>query len=136
MTVSQSIVTWLYTNTTISVNDTVDTDTLAATAAAYGLYKTPQTTVIPYVDGTRDVTAYYTFLLRQRSNEDGKRQNNQAWLEALEAWVQSKRKARTLPTLSAPRQCHDVFVANSFAVIETESDESVYQITIGINYTE
>lgn len=134
MTVSQAIVTWLYTNNTIAADDTVDTDTLAANAAAYGLYKTPQTSIIPYVDGTRDITAYYTFMLRQRSNEDTKRQSNQAWLEALETWVQSKRRSRTLPTLTAPMYCEDIFVANSFSMTDAEADESVYLLTLGINY--
>ena len=134
MTVSQAIVTWLYTNTAIAVDETVDTDTLAANAAAYGLYKTPQTNVIPYVDGTRDVTAYYTFHVRQRANVETTRQSNQAFLEALESWVQAKRRAHALPSLTAPLYCQDIFIANTFSMTIAESDEAVYQLTIGVNY--
>ena len=136
MTVSQAIVTWLYTNTTIAVDETVDTDMLAANAAAYGLYKTPQTTIIPYVDGTRDVTAYYTFHVRQRSNVETTRQSNQAFLEAFEAWVRSQSRARTLPSLTSPLECQSVFIANTFSMSNAENDEAVYQLTLGINYIE
>jgi len=134
MTVSQAIVTWLYTNTTISVDETVDTDMLAANAAALGLYKTPQTNVITYTNGTRDVTAYYTFHVRQRSNVEVTRQTNQAWLEAFETWVRSQSRARVLPTLTAPLYCEDVFIANTFSAQEQETDETIYQLTLGINY--
>ena len=134
MTVSQALVTWLYTNTTIAVDETVDTDMLAANAAAYGLYKTPQTTIIPYVDGTRDVTAYYTFHVRQRSNVETTRQSNQAFLESFENWVRSQSRARTLPALTAPLHCERVFIANTFSMEAAETDEAVYQLTLGINY--
>ena len=134
MTVSQAIVEWLYTNTTIAVDETVDTDMLAANAAAYGLYKTPQTNIIEYVNGTRDVTAYYTFHVRQIANEDAVRQSNQAFLEAFETWVRSQSRARALPALTAPLECQYVFVANTFSMETAEADEAVYQLTIGINY--
>lgn len=133
MTVSQAIVTWLYTNATISVDD-VDTDLLAASAAAYGLYKTPQTNVIQYVDGTRDVTAYYTFHVRQRSNVEATRQDNQAFLETFENWVRAQSRAQTFPSLTAPLKCQRVFIANTFSALEKETDETIYQLTLGINY--
>ena len=134
MTVSQAIVTWLYTNTTIAVDETVDTDMLAANAAAYGLYKTPQTNITQYVDGTRDVTAYYTFHVRQRSNVEATRQSNQAFLESFETWVRSQSRARTLPSLTSPLECQRVFIANTFSMSNAENDEAVYQLTLGINY--
>ena len=133
MTISQAIVTWLYTNSSLSVDD-VDTDTLAASAAAYGLYKTPQTNVVTYVDGTRDVTAYYTFHVRQRSNAEVARQSNQEFLEGFETWVRTQSHARIFPALASPLECQRVFVANTFSALETETDETIYQLTLGINY--
>ena len=133
MTISQAIVTWLYTNSSLSVDD-VDTDTLAASAAAYGLYKTPQTNVVTYVDGTRDVTAYYTFHVRQRSNVEVTRQSNQEFLEGFETWVRTQSHASIFPALASPLECQRVFVANTFSALETETDETIYQLTLGINY--
>jgi hypothetical protein len=120
----------------VDVDTDVNTDMLAAQALAMALYKTPQATVIPYVDGTRDITGYYNFLLRQRANQEAKRRDNQAWLEALEAWVYAQQMARTLPSMDAGRTCHRVFIANTFYMTSAETDEAVYQLTIGINYTE
>ena len=134
MTVSQAIITWLYTNPSVAVDETVDTDMLAATAAAYGLYKTPQTNVIQYTNGMRDVTAYYTFHVRQLSSAETTRQTNQAWLEAFETWVRTQNRARVLPALTSPLECESVSVANTFSALEQETDEVVYQLTLAINY--
>ena len=136
MTVSQSIITWLGTNPTVDVDTNVETDMLAAQALAMGLYKTPQANVIPYINGTRDITGYYNFLLRQRTNQEAKRQDNQAWLEALETWVHAQNIARSLPIMAAGQTCQRVFIANSFYMVSAETNEGVYQLTIGINYTE
>ena len=136
MTVSQSIITWLGTNPTVDVDTDVNTDMLAAQALAMGLYKTPQANVIPYINGTRDITGYYNFLLRQRTNQEAKRQDNQAWLEALEKWVRSQNIARALPAMADGQDCQRVFIANSFYMVSNETNEGVYQLTIGINYIE
>ena len=134
LTISQAIITWLYTNPGVAVDENVDTDMLQANAAAYGLYKTPQTNVITYIDGTRDITAYYTFHVRQRVNQESTRQSNQEWLEAFEAWVLSQSRARNLPALPSPSTCERVFIANTFSMEQAENNEAVYQLTIGINY--
>ena len=136
MTVSQSMSEWLATNPTVDVDAGMDTDTLAAQALAIGLYKTPQMDVKPYMRGARNVTAYYNFLLRQRTNQEAKRQDNQAWLEALERWVSAQQRSRNLPALDTGRSCQRIFIANSFYLMDAENDEGVYQLTIGINYTE
>lgn len=134
MTVSQSIITWLCTNPTVDVDTDVSTDFLAAQALAMGLYKTPQANVTQYVNGDRDITAYYNFLLRQRNSQEKKREDNQAWLETLEKWVQAQNIARTLPIMDSGQDCQRVFIANSFYMVNTETNEGVYQLTIGINY--
>ena len=134
--VSEAIVTWLYTNTTISVDKTIDTDQLATEAAAYGLYKTPQTVIKPFIDGSRDITAYYSFLARQKSAQEATRKASQSWLEALEAWVRGKNMASDLPALGTGRTCNYVGIANSYALQSTEEQDAVYHLTIAVNYTE
>jgi hypothetical protein len=51
-------------------------------SAAYGLYKTPQTVVKPYVNGDRDITAYSRSWSARRQQE-ATRKHSQAWLEDL-----------------------------------------------------
>ena len=136
MTVSKALITWLYGFGSISVDENIDTDTLAANAAAYGLYKTPQTVIVPFVDGGRDVTAYYTLCVRQRANQERKRQDNQGWLEALEQWVRTQNRAQNLPDMGDNRECYGVGIANTFTMQDAENEESVYQMTLSISYTE
>ncbi|NLI20776.1 MAG: hypothetical protein GX418_04430 [Clostridiales bacterium] len=136
MTVSQSLITWLETNPNVDVDTSVNTDLLAAQALAMALYKTPQANVIPFVNGDRDITGYYHFLIRERANQESARQGNQAWLEALEAWVYARQRARDLPDMGAGRTCSRVFIANTFYLASAENDEAVYQLTLGIEYTE
>lgn len=135
MTVSQAIITWLLTFGDIGIDD-IDTDLLQANSAAAGLYKAPSTTVVPFVDGSRDITAYYTFCARQRSNEEAKRQDNQEWLEALEVWIYQQNRSKNLPTMGTSRKCNGVMVANTFTMQDEEVDQSVYQLTLAIAYTE
>lgn len=134
--ISEAIVTWLYTNTTIAVDKTIDTDQLAAEAAAYGLYKTPQTVIKPFIDGSRDITAYYSFLVRQNSAQEATRKASQQWLEALEAWVRSKNMTQVYPTLGTGKTCNYVGIANSYALQDAVESDAVYHLTIAINYTE
>ena len=136
MTVSQCLCEWLATNPTVDVDMEMDTDMLAAQALAVGVYKTPQMDIKPYMRGGKNVTAYYNFLLRQRTNQEVKRRDNQAWLEALERWVYAQQRGRNLPVLDTGRTCQRIFITNSFYLMDAEKDEGVYQLTIGINYTE
>lgn len=136
MSISQSIITWLCGFDGIDVDEGIDTDLLAANAAACGLYKTPQTNIVSYIDGSRDITAYYSFCARQRAAQDAKRRSNQEWMEALEGWVRRQQLSRNLPALDGNRACQTIFVANSFALQDAEKDEAVYQLTLAVNYTE
>lgn len=136
MSVSEAIIQWLYTNTTLEIDKNIDTDQLAAEAAAYGLYKTPQTVVVPYVNGDRNITAYYSFLVRQKSIQEATRKRSQAWLEDLETWVRTQNRSRALPVLGENRECHSVGIANSYALQDASEKDGVYHLSFSINYTE
>ena len=136
MTVSKALIAWLYGFGSISVDESIDTDTLAANAAAYGLYKTPQTVIVPFIADGRDVTAYYTLCVRQRANQERKRQDNQEWLEGLEQWVRAQNRAQNFPEMGDNRECYGVGIANTFTMQDAENEESVYQMTLSISYTE
>lgn len=133
-TVSQAIIKWLHGFESISIDEDIDTNQLQAMANAYGLYKTPQTVVIPYVDGTRDVTAYYLFMARQRAQSETERKNSEGWLETLESWVLRQNRERNLPVLEIGLACQSIRVANVPSMQYLESGEAVFQLTISINY--
>ena len=74
MTVSKALINWLYGFGDIAIDEEISTEQLAAQAEAYGLYKDQQTSIHCYVDGTRDVTAYYLLLARQPAQAERQRQ--------------------------------------------------------------
>lgn len=136
MTISESIIQWLYTFGDIAINERVNTDQLEAAARSMGLYATPQTTVQGYIDGSRSVTAYYTFLVRDASQDDASRKSNQEWLEGLQSWVQLQSLGGSLPVLSEGKTCQAVGIANTFYMQSQAEEEAVYQMTISITYIE
>ena len=97
MTVSESIIRWLYGFGDIEAGDRIETDQLDGEAGSYGLYKQPTKDVVPFVDGSRDVTEYYYLLARQSSKAEASRVDNQAWMESLESWVRQIPGAALLP---------------------------------------
>ena len=136
MTVSESLVTWLYEFGDIAIDERVSTDQLDAAARSMGLYATPRTKVTEYMDGSRSVTAYYTFLVRAASQDETSRQSNQAWLERLQAWVRARHLSRTLPTLGAGKTCNSVAIVNTFYAQSQTEEESIYQMTLSMEYIE
>ena len=137
MTVSESIIRWLYGFGDIEAGDRIETDQLDGEAGSYGLYKQPTKDVVPFVDGSRDVTEYYYLLARQSSKAEASRVDNQAWMESLEGWVRQKRRSGDLPQLDGGRSCHAVGVSvSAYMSGAAESGTSEYQITVSINYTE
>lgn len=135
-TVGQALSGWLSDFEGFQIDEDIRTDQLDAQAAAYGLYKTPQATVVNYVDGTRDVTAYYRFLARQRTRQERSRQESQALLERFEQWVRKRGRDGELPWLGPGRTCQGVSVASPFSMEYREDSEAVYQLTLAVNYIE
>ena len=136
MTVSRALIEWLYGFGNIDVSERIDTEALAADAQSLGLYKSPQTVVRAYVDGSRNVTAHYQFLVKQGAQTNAERVESHAWMEALERWVREQDMARLLPVLDEGRECSRVFVASSFYMASHEGEEAVYQLSLGIQYME
>lgn len=137
MTVTESLTKWLSGfDGGIEIDEDIDTDKLAATAEAYGLFKSPGDQITEFVDGSRDVISYHNLLIRQPSQTETMRQSNQAWMEALQRWVRMQSMIRNLPELDGGRKCFAVAVANSFYMEDQTETESVYQINIAVHYTE
>ncbi|MEG0493371.1 MAG: hypothetical protein RR824_10370 [Clostridia bacterium] len=135
-TISRALLCWLADFDGFTVDESIGTEQLEAVASAYGLYKTPQNHVRSYLGGGCDVTAYYRFLARQRTQCERERRDSQALLERFEQWVRARNLARLLPDLGTGRQCHHVSVSNTFSMEQQDESEAVYQLSLSINYYE
>lgn len=137
MTISGAVVEWLrgYEGG-FELTDAISTDQLKAEPEAYGVFRTPGGSTEEFVDGSRDVTVNYLFLARQPSQTDGLRADAHEWLEGLERWIRAQSMRRKLPELDQGRHCIGVSVASSYAAEEQTEAETVYQLTLAINYYE
>lgn len=131
--VGESLVTWLLTYSGIS---SVDTDQVGDEATSMGVIKAPGRNVQYYVDGSKDVTAYFLFRARMAAQVDDLRVDNQQWLESFETWVREQSFARSLPSLSGGRICHSVSVSESAYLLESADVDIEYQIGLEIVYFE
>ena len=137
MTIGGAVVEWLrgYAGG-FELTDMISTDQLGATPESYGVFKAPGGMVQEFVDGSRDVTVNYLFLARQPSQTDGLRKDAHEWLEGLEHWIRAQSRRRQLPELDAGRHCHSVIVTSSYAAEEQTDADTVYQLSLAINYFE
>lgn len=130
MTNSEKIKTWLKRCDLVVVED-VDTDRLEAQVESIGIYKQAQRDVTEFVDGSKVVSEYYYFLTRRNAQLEAERINSQAFLAMIEDWVEEQDRLGNRPSIKG---IEEVFIANGFYMIDSETDEAVYQISIGITY--
>lgn len=130
MSIIEALAEWItgYDGTEIA---DVDINRLAAESEAFAMYRAPSDRVQPYIDGTEDVTGYYQLLVRQPSMTEDMRLDNAEWLEGLEAWVIAQNRAGNLPEIAG---CWSVSVSTGFAVETSNDAETVYSVTLAVNY--
>ena len=131
--VAESLVTWLLTYSGISA---VTTDQVGEEATSMGVIKSPGRNVEYFVNGDKEVTAYFLFRARKSAQMDDMRVDNQEWLEAFETWVRQQSLARTVPTLTGGRICQSVGVSESAYLLESTDADIIYQIGLEIVYYE
>ena len=131
--VAESLVTWLLTYSGISE---VETDQVGEEATSMGVIKAPGRNVQNFVNGDKEVTAYFLFRARRSAQMDDMRVNNQEWLEAFETWVREQSFARSVPTLTNGRSCQSVGVSESAYLLQSEESDIIYQIGLEIVYYE
>ena len=147
MTIAESVIAWLKGwEGGMGAGDMISTDQLAAAPSeACGVFRSPGDTATEFVDGSRDVTARFLFLVRLPAQTDGMRRENQARLEDFERWVRRQNMARNLPRLdgggdggenSVSRSCHAVRLADGFAMEAQTETEAVYQAALEVSYFE
>ena len=137
MSITESIIRWMqgYSGG-IDIADQIRVDQLLAMNEGLGIFKSPGDEITEYIGGARDVTANFLFLICQPSQTNAMRVENQLWLEGFEKWVRDQNRARKLPELSGGRKCIWIEISNSFAIQQQTESETVYQITITIDYFE
>ena len=130
MTNSELIKDWLRTCKFIEIVD-IDTDRLEAQAESMGIYKQATRDVDEYIDGTKLISEYYYFLTRQSAQLESERIGAQEFLSQIEGWVEESEYNEIYPKIPGIER---VFIANGFYMTDAETDESVYQISIGVTY--
>lgn len=130
VTNSEKIKTWLKSCNLVTVED-VDTDRLEAQVESLGIYKQAQRDVTEFVDGSKIVSEYYYFLTRRSAQLEAERISSHEFLALVEDWVEEQDRLGKRPEIQG---IETVFIANGFYMIDAETDESVYQVSIGITY--
>lgn len=130
MTNSELIKEWLRACKFIEIVD-IDTDRLEAQAESMGIYKQATRDVDEYIDGSKLISEYYYFLTRQSAQLESERIGAQEFLSQIEDWVEESEYNEIYPKIPGIER---VFIANGFYMTDAETEESVYQISIGITY--
>lgn len=115
----------------LSLCDDFDTDRLRAEAESLGIYKQPTNETVDYIDGSTLCTDYFYIVARQEAQEERDRVSNQEFLEQFEQWIAEQNYKSNYPQ---GHNIEEISVANSFYMQETDGEQAVYQISVGVTY--
>lgn len=134
MTIAESLIKWLLEfNEDGRKMEKIDVDRQSAEVESYSLIKEPVINRTTNVLGEETVTAHYTLMARLADNTNTDRIENNAFGEAMEAWIEEKNDRREYPAISRGKVL-EVQVTTPFFVGRTETRNSVYQMTVAIKY--
>ena len=115
----------------LALCDDFDTDRLRAEAESLGIYKQPTNETVDYIDGSTLCTDYFYIVARQEAQEARDRVSNQEFLEQFEQWIAEQNYKSNYPQ---GHNIEEISVANSFYMQETDGEQAVYQISVGVTY--
>lgn len=115
----------------LALCDDFDTDRLRAEAESLGIYKQPTNETVDYIDGSTLCTDYFYIVARQEAQEELDRVSNQEFLEQFEQWIAEQNYKSNYPQ---GHNIEEISVANSFYMQETDGEQAVYQISVGVTY--
>lgn len=135
MTISECLKCWLGKFEGFS-SDTILTDRIDTPDGTLSLYKSPNKKVVPFNDGSKQVTEYYQFFFRGETVEEMQRISNNKLMEDLENWIEEKDANEDFPDLSQAGnyKCEQIALSNYGAVTSQEDDNAIYQISIAMQY--
>lgn len=115
----------------LALCDDFDTDRLRAEAESLGIYKQPTNETVDYIDSSTLCTDYFYIVARQEAQEERDRVSNQEFLEQFEQWIAEQNYKSNYPQ---GHNIEEILVANSFYMQETDGEQAVYQISVGVTY--
>lgn len=134
MTIAESLIKWLMEfNEDGKKMEKIDVDRQSAEVESYSLIKEPTVNSTTNVLGEETVTAHYTLMARLADNTNADRIENNAFGEAMETWIEERNDSREYPVISKGN-VSEVKVTTPFFVGRTESNNSVYQMTVALKY--
>lgn len=135
MTVSQSIIRWLkqFKPEEYWEMKEINTDLQRSNACTYALCKEPVQNVKKYLSGKSVHTDHYSIMARLSSKTNSDRIENGAWGEILTDWIEERNKNEDFPVLDKG-VVKSIMVTTPFYMGKTETNDSIYQMTISIKY--
>lgn len=134
MTVSEALIKWL-----LEFNEdgrkmgSIDVDKQSAEVESYSLIKEPVVNSKKDVLGKETVTVHYTLMARLANNTNPDRIDNNAFGEAMETWIEEKNRRQEYPDIPKGK-VEQVRVTTPFFAGRTETNNSVYQMTVALKY--
>lgn len=134
MTVAEAIIKWLK---SFNPEDYwkmkhIDTDLMHGDVD-YALVKEPVRNVKTYLSGKKVVTDHYMIEARLPNNSNDDCMDNNGFGSALEAWIEQQNIDKNLPAVEGATT-QRVSVTTPFCVGKTATNNSIYQMTVGITY--
>ena len=134
MTIAEALIKWLMEfNEDGKRMENIDVDKQSAEVESYSLIKEPVVNSTKNVLGEETVTVHYTLMARLANNTNTDRIENNAFGEAMEAWIEEKDERREYPAISKGTVV-EVGVTTPFFVGRTGTNNSVYQMTVALKY--
>ncbi len=135
MTVSEAVIQWLKTFEPEEYwkMKQVDTEIQSAKVDSYSLVKEPVRNEKQYITGKKVITDHYMLQARLSSQSNTDRIENNGFGEALEDWVSEQNTAKNFPQIPGA-VVQDISVTTPFYLGKTDTDNSIYQLTVAIKY--
>lgn len=132
MTVSESVIKWLKGFDITKVNE-INTDQLPAEVKSYSLAKEPTQNVQHFLSGKKIITDHFTIQARLSSRTNAARVENSGFGEALAEWIYKQNAAGNYPAVENAK-VQKVSVTTPFYLGQTQEHDSIYQMTVAIQY--
>ena len=134
MTVSEAVIKWLKTFDPAERQkmERIDTDIQSAEVESYSLIKEPTQNVKKFLSGKQEITEHYAIMARLTSQTNTDRIENNGFGEALAEWVSEQDRNKNYPDIGMKAQA--ISVTTPFYIGKTETNNSLYQMTIAIKY--
>ena len=130
MTISKYITELLKENKEISI----ETNHIADGSDKYGLFKSPSRDVKPFIDGSYEITEYYQFNARQKTNSESERKEADEWLEELAYWADDYSVINDFPEIDGNRRVTGFSITGNPYPMEADSRETLYHMSLSITY--